>query len=774
MNSSTRQLGAGRILAAWILASACAGIATSAEAPPRGEAEEFFEKSVRPLLVGRCLGCHGGPAKTAEAKVKVRGGLDLSSRAKILEGGDSGPAIVPGNVEDSLLIRAVRYHDEPRMPPDRRLDDVEIGALSRWIEQGAAWPGATVDAAPAPVAAETTGGPDIEAGRSHWSFRPLTDPPIPDVRDRAWPSSPIDCFVLEKLEARGRSPARPASRRALIRRATFDLIGLPPTAEDVDAFEADPAPDAYARLIDRLLATPQYGERWGRRWLDLVRYADTAGETADYPVPEAYRYRDYVIDAFNADLPYDRFLAEQVAGDLLAAAGPADRARAAVIATGFIAVSRRFGFDPQNYHNLTIDDTIDALGKSVLGLTIACARCHDHKFDPIRQADYYALYGIFESTRYPFPGGEETKRPKDFVAMPPAPGRPAEAAELAYAVAESPQPADSRIQRRGDPKNLGAEVRRGFPEVLVGRDRPAIAAGSGRRELAAWLTDRGNPLTYRVLVNRVWQHHFGRGLVASASNFGVKGTPPSHPELLDWLASRFLQDGCSIKSLHRRILLSAAYQMASATEASSTSAAEAEADPENVWLGHFNRRRLDAEEIRDAILLVAGDLDPGRAPAHPFPPVAQWGYTQHAPFLAVYPSDRRSVYLMTQRIRRHPFLALFDGADPNSSTEGRNATTVPTQSLFFLNDPLVHRASEDFAARLIAATADPAARIDRAFRIVLGRPASAAEVERMRGHLDQCRADLVGDGDPPEALDRRAWASVARILFGTNEFVYVD
>ncbi|WP_165247365.1 PSD1 and planctomycete cytochrome C domain-containing protein [Paludisphaera soli] len=770
MRRTTRHLGVIAATAAWLLVAAWGGVGLGDE-PGDDEAGAFFERSVRPVLIERCASCHGGPAKSKAGadgrKVKVRGGLDLTSRAAILEGGDSGPAILPGNVEDSLLVRAVRYHDEPRMPPDRRLDDADIQALSRWIEQGAPWPGSAEGEAPETetAAPDPSGGLDIEAGRAHWSFRPLADPPVPEVRDRDWPASPIDRFVLAKLEEAGRTPGPPASRRAFVRRVSFDLTGLPPTPEEVEAFEADPAPEAeaVARLVDRLLASPRYGERWGRIWLDLVRYADTAGETADYPVPEAYRYRDYVIDAFNADLPYDRFLAEQVAGDLLAADG---RARESLIATGFLAVSRRFGFDPQNYHHLTIEDTIDALGKSVLGLTVACARCHDHKFDPIRQADYYALYGVFASTRYPFPGGEETKRPRDFVPLPPTPGAAPGTAELAYAVAESPEPADARIQRRGDPTNLGAAVPRGFPAVLVAAGTPSVAAGSGRRELAAWLTDRDNPLTYRVLVNRVWQHHFGRGIVASASNFGVKGSPPSHPELLDWLALRFLDDGLSIKALHRRILLSAAYRTASGTPD--------EADPENVRLARFNRRRLDAEEIRDALLSVSGTLDPSRGGPHPFPPVDQWGYTQHAPFLAAYPSDRRSVYLMTQRLRRHPFLGLFDGADPNSSTEARGATTVPTQSLFFLNDPVVHRAAEALADRLLAEAADPAARVDRAFRLALGRPASAAEVDRMREHLEACRADLAGDGEPAETLDRRAWASLARVLFGTNEFVYVD
>ena len=752
-----------------VLAAAWAGIASAADGgPAREEDVALFERSVRPVLVERCQSCHGGPPKAKGGRVKLRGGLDLTSLAGLLQGGDGGPAIVPGNAEESLLVRAVRYHDEPRMPPDRRLDDASIQALGEWIDRGAPWPGSDAGELPAPTAAEASADLDLEAARSHWAFRPVADPPVPEVRDASWPSSPVDRFVLAKLEEHGLPPAPPASRRALARRATFDLIGLPPTPDEVHAFESDPAPDAvaFAHLVDRLLASPQYGERWGRFWLDLARYADTAGETADYPVPEAYHYRDYVIDAFNADLPYGRFLAEQVAGDLLAADGPPERARASVVATGFLAVSRRFGFDPQNYHHLTIEDTIDALGKSVLGLTIACARCHDHKFDPIRQADYYALYGVFASTRYPFPGGEETKRPRDFVPRPTDSG----AVELLYAVAEGESPADAKIQRRGDPTNLGPEVRRGVPEVLGGRELPPIASGSGRRELAAWLVDPGNPLTYRVLVNRVWQRHFGRGIVATASNFGVKGTPPSHPELLDWLTSRFLEDGGSIKALHRRILLTSAYRSAS-TPASD---AVREADPENAWLARFARRRLEAEEIRDALLAVSGGLDPTRGGAHPFPPVDQWGYTQHAPFLAVYPSERRSVYLMAQRLRRHPFLALFDGADPNSSTEARRATTVPTQALYFLNDPLVHHAAEGLADRLIATADGPKARVDRAFRLALGRPASEGEARALLEHLDACRSELAAVGEPPEAVELQAWASVARVLFGSNEFVHVD
>jgi hypothetical protein len=762
--------------------------ASSAESPtPDGrEAVEFFEKAVRPVLVERCWSCHGGASK----KGKVKGGLNLTSRAGVLAGGDSGPSAVEGKPEESLLVRAIRYHDEPRMPPQRRLGEVEIQDLSRWVELGLPWPsaeaGKTVDKQPA--AAPSSSSPSSSSssaaatsrtwgdrGRDHWAFRPVSDPAVPAVRNDAWPHSPIDRFVLAELERHGMSSAPRADRRTLIRRATFDLTGLPPTLQEVEAFVADDGPGAWARVVDRLLASPHHGERWGRHWLDLARYADTAGETADFPVPEAYRYRNYVIDAFNGDLPYNEFIAEQIAGDLIAGEGPPERHDARIIATGFLAVARRFGFDPQNYHHLTIEDTIDTLGKTVLGLSVACARCHDHKFDPIGAEDYYALYGILSSSRYPFPGSEESKRPRDFVPIGRGP-----AVKVAYAMAESDHPASARIQRRGDPGNLGAEVPRRFLAVLGGRDRPPVTRGSGRRELAAWLTDpEQNPLTARVMVNRVWQHHFGRGLVATPSDFGSRGQAPSHPELLDWLARRFVADGWSIKALHRRILLSGTYQMASTGFDESASATRDQDqtrphDPENVWLSHFNRRRLDAESLRDAILWLGGDLEIGPGAAHPFPPVGQWNFTQHAPFQAVYETQRRSIYLMTQRIRRHPYLSLFDGADPNSSTAGRNVTTVPTQALFFFNNPLVHLEAGHLAERLLREGRDDRDRIDLAHRLAFARPATDRERDESIRYLNDARAELAGSGITGPQSIQDAWASFARTLLASNEFAYID
>ncbi len=707
---------------------------------------DFFEKEVRPLLVQRCQSCHGAD--------KAKGGLRLTSRAAVLEGGGTGPAALPGKPGDSLLVKAIRHTDSPKMPPKERLPDREIDILTRWVQMGLPWP----DAAGSAGAGRFEITPEQ---RRFWAFQPVKDSSPPIIKDASWPLTPIDRFVLAKIEAKGLRPSAVADRRTLIRRATFDLTGLPPTPDEIDAFLADGSPAAWEKVIDRLLASPHYGERWGRHWLDLVHYADTAGETADFPVPEAYRYRNYVIDAFNADKPYDDFLREQIAGDLLAAEGPPEKKAERIIATGYIAVARRFGFDPQNYQHLTIEDSIDTLGKTVLGLTVSCARCHDHKFDPISRADYYALYGIFASTRYPFPGSEENKRPRDFVALGPN--------ERAYAVAEG-SPANARVQLRGDPHQPGPEVPRRFLEILGGAALPPGTKGSGRLELARWLTDAKNPLTARVMVNRIWQHHFGRGLVRTPNNFGKQGQSPTHPELLDYLAARFVEDGWSVKKMHRRIMLSRAYQQ----DSSLRETINQSADPGNEYMTHFERQRLDAESIRDALLAVGGGLDRSRGGPHPFPPENTWGFTQHNPFQAVYDTNRRSVYLMTQRIRRHPFLALFDGADPNSSTAQRGVTTVPTQALFFLNDPFLHEQAGKFADRLLAEPGDDGRRVERAYRIALGRAPTNDEWRDAADYLREAAEALAAAGTEPAQRRRQAWAGFARVLFGSNEFIYVD
>ena len=805
--------------------TAC-GLAVSFIACSRLEAAEsasagndtLFEGQVRPLLLEKCVKCHGD--------TKSESGLRLDSRAALMQGGDSGPAIVPGDPAKSLLVTAMKHDGGIEMPPGTFLPGDQIAVVEKWIAAGAPWPS---DAGPSGPKKTRSGEPTDEE-RRHWSFQPITDPPVPQVATAGEAVHPIDAFLTVKLAKKGLQPVGPADRRTLVRRATFDLTGLPPAPADVDSFEADQSPAAFAQLVERLLASPAYGERWGRHWLDVVRYADTAGETADYPSPLAWKYRNYVIKAFNDDKPYDRFLREQVAGDLLADPSQPDRFADSVTATGYIAISRRFGFDSVNSMHLTYQDTIDTLGQSVLGLTLGCARCHDHKYDPVTSADYYALYGIFKSTNYAFPGDEQTRRPGDMtplvsgeqlaalrkpydeqIASLDAEIRKADEAKKPLVEQQKAEPeseelkqrlkeADAavaglkgkkdalrfnppfpttygvtdgkgenvKIQKRGEPTRPGDEVARRFLTVLGGDPVPADEPGSGRRQLADWLTRPGNPLTARVIVNRIWQHHFGQGIVVTENDFGIRGSAPTHPELLDWLASRFVEGGWSIKSLHRLIMSSQAYQRSSGQ--SETCAA---VDPGNTLLWRFSRRRLDAEEIRDSLLMVSGRLDASPGEDHPFPAVITWGYSQHNPFMAIYESTKRSVYLMTPRLGRHPFLALFDGADTNASTPDRAVTTVPTQALFWMNDPLVHEESQAFARRLLGES-DSGARIELAYRTALGRSPDAAEVAAGRGFVDRYLAGLKATDAPADQHELLAWAAFARTLFASNEFLYID
>jgi len=1297
------RLAAREVFCLLLLCMVCRNVATAATVKADGMA--FFENRIRPVLVDHCYECHSASAK------KLKGGLRVDSREALLKGGDTGPAVVPGDPAKSLLLRAVR-HEEPdlTMPAKKpKLPDAVIADLATWVKQGAPFPSSFA----APPA------------KPHWAFQPVRNPEVPVISrsvishqysvgarrrtdslntDSLTTPSPIDAFILAQLPNRQLAP--PADKRTLLRRATYDLTGLPPTAEEADAFDKDFSPAAFAKVVERLLASPHYGERWGRHWLDLVRYADTAGETADYPVPVAWRYRNWVIAAFNADQPYDEFLREQIAGDILARQGPRERYAGRVTATGYLAISRRFGFDSENYHHLTIQDTIDTLGQTVLGLTLGCARCHAHKFDPVSMDDYYAFYGIFESTRYAFPGSEqkqksralvpllppEESQPKwrefatrvatlarnlerqkqsapsavlrslddldgdfemqapaaggskgvlvspwvyegpiavttdaqspfknlyalgkvgasltagtnayriaqavhpvrtrsstgklhvnldfrisaartpasgshrfwigsrpslaavevilspeavavrtgdymktirilkpeqwqnlqltldlksgtvsgsvgqpgdvaaiaslplektwngtiNFVALdsqggergampgiaidnlgvqeqsiapvsrelpilvsasnepypaaltaqlqnlagidgdfelqtdatPPAtpwhPGpnsvvkvrasaqspfrnhfpagqlglhmpnsgayngfgqtltnrwksdqtgrlfasfdfrlasagaggdgswrfylghgagssaaielffnrseffrrsadkrevvqslrvgewyqvqlelnlkdktyagsiasatnrtafagqvasgwdgsidytfidshghlggvkpaldadnfvigetplstldsQPAQLAEgegearrakvsglrrqlaelaagsekskqelqkllvegpfaLTYAVSEG-TPRNARMQLRGEPDKPGDEVPRGFLGILGGRKLPNETSGSGRLELAEWLTRPENPLTARVMVNRLWQYHFGQGLVKTPNDFGTRGQPPTHPELLDYLTTEFIKRGWSMKAMHRLIMLSATYQQESQYSVISFqfsvkgdqggNEGKLKTDSLNTdYFSPFPRRRLSAEETRDSILLVSGELDPTPGQAHPFPAPTGWGYTQHGPFSAVYDHNQRSVYLMTQRIKRHPFLTLFDGADPNASTADRRTTTVPTQALFFLNDPFVHTKSEKFAARVERLGTDEAQRIEAAYRLSLGRSPSATERAEAKEFLAAYRSELVAADQ--EKAETAALAALARVLIGSNEFLSVD
>ncbi len=1233
--------------------------------------EDFFEAKIRPVLLGTCFRCHGD--------TKTSGALRIDSREALLKGGKSGPAIVLGNPQESLLVKAIqRKADVSAMPPakDKALRSDQVADFVAWIKAGAVWPAKSAK---------------FETAK-HWSFEPIRDVAPPDVRDKAWVQTSIDPFIRFGQEVARVRPAPAADKLALIRRATFDLTGLPPTPEEVEAFAQDASARAFEAVVDRLLASPAYGERWGRHWLDVVRYADTAGETADYPVPLAWRYRNYVIDAFQADKPYDEFLREQVAGDVLAYQGPRERYAERVTATGYLAISRRFGFDSENYQHLTIQDTIDTLGQSVLGLSLGCARCHDHKLDAVSMNDYYALYGIFDSSRYAFPGSEQKQQVRtlapllpvsesrakwrefdarmaawsgklanqnqsvsaavlrtlhdidgDFEIQAPAaggsngvlvppwryegkiavttaaqspfknlyargrlgasvpedagayriaqalyPGRTSEncnslyvnldfrvaspeasangahrialgaigetpAVELFlsldtvglrvgerieslcaikpnqwhnlqldldlqtrtvsgrvgvpgttnefssrpflaessgamdflvldsldktetklpaieydnFGVQESPIPpvstglpsvtvaanepnhaaliarlqalagidgdfelqikdtapsnpwnpgpnslvklsgmsqspyrnlfpqgelgihlpnrgeydgfgltlasvkpdpdgrlfvgfdfrcasreaggngswryylghgpgssaaielffngseffrrsADAkeavcplvigewyqvqltldlkaktytgvlasrtgeskfsgqlatgwdgtidysfidsyghiggvrpsldtdnfvigdkplpsidaspipdavdsrqachteiatirqqlaalqtsadkekqelntlladgpfamaygmaegtphnvRLQMRGEPDQLGAEVPRGLIQVLGGGPLAAETSGSGRLELAEWLARPENPLTARVMANRIWQYHFGRGLVKTPNDFGVRGLPPTQPELLDHLATQFIRSGWSVKAMHRLIMLSATYQQSSISAEMQPVATPA-IDSTDLYAS-FRRRRLSAEEIRDSILAVSGELDRAPAREHPFPSPTSWGYTQHNPFSAVYDHNKRSVYLMSQRLKRHPFLALFDGADPNATTAERFETTVPTQALFFLNDPFVHAKAERWAARLLDASSDETQRIELAWYRGLGRSPTEIERAEARDFLAAYRAELsTANGIDGED---QSLASYLRAFFGSNEFLHVD
>ena len=1230
--------------------------------------DAIFENHVRPTLIDSCFSCHGGG--------KISGGLRVDSLAALLEGGDSGAALVPESPSTSLLIKAIRRHEEvSAMPPDeeKSLSPEQIAAIETWIRLGAQWP---------------ENVKKFES-KTHWAFEPIETATPPQSDDPA--ASSIDAFIRAKQRSSGVPHAARTDKVTLIRRATFDLTGLPPTPGEVAAFEQDDSLNAFRTVVDRLLQSPEYGKRWGRHWLDVVRYADTAGETADYPVPLAWRYRNYVIDAFNSDKPYDQFLQEQIAGDVIASHSSSDRYAEQVTATGYLAISRRFGFDSENYHHLTIQDTIDNLGLTVLGLSLGCARCHDHKFDAISTSDYYGLYGIFDSSRYAFPGSEQKQKVRslapllppteaiskwslfdqrvgelatslekrqqpvsaallrslndidgDFemqaaaaggsngVLVPPwlyvgkiaitnsaqspyknlyasgkvgasigedsgdyriyqalyphqvkddspdayfnldfrihensgnagshrfsvddsngtpafvlllqsdsasiqvgqdthkigpvtgnewhtvqihldrssrtvsgalstntamqtfgrvavnsdwsgslggvvientkgessdspgidfdnlairsqaiatptielsiaasqpsfvdetqltqqlneligisgdfefqtdgaAPDKPwnagpnsvvnvsslaqstfanlfqpgtlgvrmpnraqydgfglslpkiwsapateqlfanfdfkiadvstggdgswrfyighgpgnsaavelcfngkqlfrrsgdardavcsltvgvwnqvnlaldltsktytgtivfgnsqesfhgdfatgwdgsvdysfidsyghlggirpavdldnydirdveavatsenvdfaerrqqamllrqqieslktrnsADMQELSTLLAEGPfdlaygmsegTPHDVPVQIRGEPSQLGEIVPRGFATAIGGATLPRNTSGSGRLELSQWLTSLENPLTARVMVNRIWQYHFGRGLVKTPNDFGVRGIPPTHPELLDFLAMHFIQNGWSIKTMHRLIMLSETYQQSSAAtpidDHSVQKSNHGESDTRDLYT-QFERRRLSAEEIRDSILVVSGELDhePGRE--HPFPSPISWGYSQHGPFTAVYDHNKRSVYLMTQRLKRHPYLALFDGADPNATTADRLGTTVPTQALFFMNDPFIYTKSDAWAKRLQASHLTPQECVESAYVNAFAREATADEMSAALDFLATYDSELATTAE--HSVNVASLAALLRTLFASNEFVYLD
>ena len=957
------------VILVWAVLTAHAG----ASEPISPQQAEFFEKRVRPVLVENCIDCHG--------EKKQEAGLRLDSREGILKGADSGPIVVPGKPAESELIEAIRQTGDLKMPPRSKLAPDEIAALTQWIDMGLPWPQQTIGS-----------GSLTESGRSHWAFQPIHRKAPPALGDASWPQTDIDRFILAKLESQGLAPAPPTDRRTLLRRATFDLIGLPPTSEETEAFEADPAatPRAFARVIDRLLASSHYGERWGRYWLDLARYADNKGyvffEEPSYPW--AYTYRDWVIRSFNDDLPYDQFVVQQLAADHL----PLGPDKGPLAALGFLTVGGHF---MSNVHDI-FDDRIDVVTRGLLGLTVTCARCHDHKYDPVTQADYYSLYGVFRSSSEPtvppafqkvpeteefeyfelelamrqlrldeflarkhaelvsdartrvadylmaahasrdqpstedfmllIPKGDlhptlvqrywlmlqKARRQHDpvwavwhalaavpeaeFAAASPAvcaglaaqiePARPlnplitralaanppksmkdlagryaevfatidrqwqdmlkqateagrtppeelvnadeeqlrqvfyatdapanvpmvtgwgvltllpdreaqAEYQKLikeletwamhgprapprAMVLTDDPEPFSPRIFLRGNPNRTGTVVPRQFLACLSERPAP-FAHGSGRLDLARAIVDPKNPLTARVLVNRIWHHHFGAGLVRTPSDFGLRSEPPSHPELLDYLAATFIEQGWSIKNLHRHIMSSAVYQQSSSVlpplrkggpggvriselgfRISDLSLPKSDipnpksasvVDPENRLLSRFPRRRLDFEALRDSLLAVAGALDT----------------TAGGPSVALAGSNRRTVYGFIDRLALPGLLRTFDFPSPDATSAQRDQTTVAPQALYLLNGPLALDCSRKLVARPeIAGEHDFARRIDLLHRLCFARPARTADLT--------IAEDFFGP-DPAVRGSAVLWERYAQALLLTNEFAFVD
>lgn len=751
--------------------------------------EDEFESKVRPILAQKCFACH-----TAAAS----GGLRLDSREAILKGGQRGPAITPGKPEESLLVTAIHYQDNRlKMPPTGELSANEVRAIEDWVRGGAPWPGKPPVSPTGPVISDKQ--------RAFWSFQKPKPPAVPVVKADSWAHNDIDRFILAKLEEKHLTPVADADKRTLIRRATFDLTGLPPSPQEIEQFLADSSTKAYERLIDRLLSTKAYGERWGRMWLDVVRYADTEGSGSDYPARLAYKYRNWVINAFVADMPYNEFVRQQIAGDLLPSTSEPDHWNK-TIATGYLAVARR----SEEGRVATISDTVDNLGYAFLGLSVACARCHDHKFDPVPTRDYYALFGILNSTKFAETGSEEVRYERDFVYRDPTvtqkkeyvdfqmrlkplanalmavrkltyfddvlPALEARRMELfkmqpqyesAYAVAEGTA-ANAHVLPYGDAKHPAEEVERGFLQVLGGQ-KVKQPAGSGRKELAEWVSDANNPLLARVMVNRLWQGHFGRGIVPTPNDFGTRGLPPSNQDLLDYLATRFVQTGWSVKAMHREMMLSHAYQLSTATTPENSLI-----DSDNLYLWRFSQHRLDAEEIRDAMLTVSGLLDTSPAEKHPFPPPYEWNYSAHVPFEAVYPNNRRTVYMMVQRIRQNPYLSLFDNPDPNASTGTRTSNITALQSLFFMNGKLPQMCAANMVEQVVKDREPIDSKLETIYLRMYGRQPSAHETKDAKAFLARAQSIFKTKGASPEEARRRSMTEFVSTLFATNEFLFVN
>jgi Protein of unknown function (DUF1553)/Protein of unknown function (DUF1549)/Planctomycete cytochrome C len=743
--------------------------------PERAKLLEFFETKVRPVLADQCFSCHGDLKKP-------KGGIRLDRKEFVFQASDE-PLIVPGHPEKSLLVKAIRHEIENKMPPPpkNKLSAQAIADITLWIKLGAAWP----DEKPIASAVDP---------QKHWAFQPVQKSALPAVKQTDWPSNPIDAFILAKLEAKGLKPNPPADSRTLIRRVYFDLTGLPPAYEEVEGFvkECNKNPQESLRsswglIVDKLLASPQHGERWARHWLDIARYSDTKGyvfeEERRYAY--AYTYRDYVVKALNDDLPYDQFIMQQLAADRLVAKGKAPpEAQAAM---GFLTLGRRF---LNNIHDIT-DDRIDVVSRGLLGLTVACARCHDHKYDPISTKDYYGLYGVFTSsiepkdlpllgepaktaeyeafqkklqdlektakdyeTKFKKELNDKNRKNRDelkalqkkvdaFKASSPA------APPRGMVMIDRPKPGDARVLLRGNPGTPGPIAPRQFLTILANGKPQPFKDGSGRLELAQAIADKNNPLTARVFVNRMWMHYFGAGLVTSTSNFGLRAEPPSHPELLDYLAWRFMDDGWSIKKLHKLIVMSKTYQLSSAEHVPAR-----DVDAENRLLARANRRRLDFEALRDALLSVSGNLD------------GKMGGASVDITTAPY-SKRRTIYGYVDRQNLPGVFRTFDFASPDASTPQRFQTTVPQQALYLLNHPFVLEQARSVVKRSGEAS-DAKVALRQMYKHIYAREPDAEEVRLGLQFVERASAL------PRAANALTPLECLAQALLVANEFVFVD
>lgn len=752
---------------------------------------EHFEKKIRPLLSQHCYECHSTQSKTVQA------GLRLDTAEGVKRGGDSGPVLVPGQPESSLLIEVVDYEGDIAMPPQGKLTEAQIADLTEWIRAGAPFPPSSTPGAEGAA----RGGPiDFAQGRTFWSFQPVMVQPLPAVRQASWPRTKLDHFILAALEREGLQPSEPTARDTLIRRLSFALTGLPPTPEEVQAFVQDGSPEAYAALVERYLQSPQYGEKWGRMWLDLVRYTDQTASWLEL-TDQTFRYRDWVINAFNEDLPFDQFVHQQLATDLMPGASPEDRP-----ALGLLGISPSYWKElllpPDIIKTIVADEweeRVDVVTRTFLGLTVACARCHDHKYDPVSTADYYALAGVFASIRHTglplvaeseyAPVREAKKRVTELEAevaklKKVADTPPEKLAELTKQIeqlkqtphyhaplvnavteeslhvlqrGETPQqgtrldyqagPQNLAIHIRGNPNRLGEVVPRRFLTVLDAEQTP-FSQGSGRLELAQAITGQASALTARVLVNRIWHAHFGRGLVTTTSDFGRQGTLPSHPELLDDLAARFIANGWSIKELQREIVHSATWQQSSKQDADKMLR-----DPENRWLARMPRRRLDFEAWRDAMLAASGQLD------------CRLG----GPSIALddTANRRRSLYGTIHRHEMPMMLQLHDFPDPSQHAPQRFVTTTPLQGLFALNSPLLIGQAQALSQRLDReGLTNDEARLERAYWLLYSRTPS--DHERQLGR-DFLAAVTSGGADA-----NTAWNQYAHVLLLSNELIFLD